>query len=472
MASTRKQLLAAALVGGIVGAMACAWFLAKRSDDQKTELRSQPVASQSSADAKTDAHLADGRPDTLILPKDVIKRLGVRIAEVEPAPKSRPLRLPGSLMLDPNRLARIHSHFEGIVMSLGTTTGDDGKPRPLRFGDHVKKSQTLAVVWSKEIGQKKSELLDAYSQFNLAKATLDKLKKLAPGEVSEHVMRDAQRNYESALINSQNGERTLRSWQLSEADVTAIKHEAERLHREGAGEQATAALREGWAELEVRAPIDGVLLEKNVTVGEIVDANLDLFKIGDVTRLMVVASAYEEDLAEIERLPGEMRKWKVSLTAEPEQAPLDGTFELAGRLIDPVQHTAQLVGWIENPQGRYIAGQFISARVELLPRKNEVAVPAGAVIESGEGAVLYTVAGEENNEFTRRVAAVAHRGRTYVHLRTNLTEDEQRRGFTTLEPGTRIVASGIVILESTWKELGLARAKSLTDDVEQLTRAE
>lgn len=469
MTAARVTVCAAALTGLVLGAAATGYFL-RHKPVAPTAEPVRPVVSHA-AEPKREACLAEGRPDTLVLPVDVMKRLGVRVAQVEPAPKSRPLKLPGSLMLDSNRLARIHSRFEGIVMTLGTISPAGEKPRPLRFGDAVKKDQTLAVVWSKEIGQKKSELLDAYSQLSLAKATLERLKTLRPGEISEHVMRDAQRTYEGALISTQNGERTLRSWQLSEADVAAIRHEAERLHKEGASEQATAALREGWAELEVRAPFDGVLLEKNITVGEIVDASLDLFKVGDVSRLMVAANVYEEDLAEIERLPPEKRRWKISLTAEPEEPPLEGAFELAGRLIDPVQHTAQLVGYIDNPQGRFIAGQFISALVELLPRTNEVAVPAGAVIESSEGAVMYTVGGEDGNEFTRRLTAVAHRGRSYVHLRTVLTDEELRRGFTVLQPGTRIVTSGIVILESTWKELGLARRADRADGSPQLTRA-
>ncbi|MCE9607081.1 MAG: efflux RND transporter periplasmic adaptor subunit [Planctomycetia bacterium] len=428
----------------------------------------QPATVAASSAPKEEARLLAGHPDTVYMPEEIVDRLGVRIAKVEKVPNSHPLKLPGSLMLDSNRLARIHSRFDGHIMSLGMHRGPDGKPdRPLQFGDEVEKDQTLAVIWSKEIGQKKSELLDSYSQFNLSKATLDRLKTLRPGEVSEHVLRDAQRAYEGALISVQNGERTLRSWQLSEAEVAAIRREAERLHGEGAAQQSASDLREGWAELQVRAPFQGVILEKNITIGEIVDASLDLFKIGDIRRLMVVANVYEEDLPGIIALPPEMRKWRIALTAEPEAAPLTGTFELAGKIIDPVQHTAQLVGWVDNPNGKYMAGQFISALVELLPRQGEIIVPAVAVIDSGEGGVLYVVGGEASNEFSRKLVAVSYRGRSFVHLRTQLTDDERQRGFTVLQPGQRVVSSGIVILESTWKELGLANPSNDTGLAQQ-----
>jgi cobalt-zinc-cadmium efflux system membrane fusion protein len=272
------------------------------------------------------------------------------------------------------------------------------------------------------------------------------------------VLRDAQRAYEGSLIAVQNYERTLRSWQLPEPDLQEIRREADRLHDEGESRPATAALREGWAELEVRSPIDGVILEKNVTVGELVDSGLDLFKVGDVSRLMIVANAYEEDLAEIEALSPSDRLWTVRLPAEPQVAPLRGTFDLAGRIIDPVQHTAQLVGHVDNPGGRLMAGQFITATIELPPHPNEVVLPATAVIETGDGGIAFVADGVVPNRFSRRAVVVVERSSRFVHVRTELTDDEKAAGFSALEPGREVVSSGLVILESTLKELRLAGA--------------
>lgn len=462
-AKTKSFISAVVLLA--IGA-ACGYFAHGRiSPSAKPVI--QPIV-EATREPTERARLVPGETGTVFMPQEVVQRLGVRVGKVEKVPDAQPLKLPGSLMLDSNRLARIHSRFDGHIVELGMHKGADGKPdRPLQFGDEVEKDQVLAVIWSKEIGQKKSDLLDAYSQYNLNKATIDRLKNLRPGEVSEHVLRDAQRAYESALISVQNGERTLRSWQLSEEDVASIRREAQRLHGEGAADKTPSELQFEWAELQVRAPFQGVILEKNITVGEIVDVSLDLFKIGDIRRLMVVANVYEEDLPGITALPPEKRKWTISLTAEPEAPPLTGTFELAGKIIDPVQHTAQLVGWVDNPNGKYMAGQFISARVDLLPRTQEVVVPAVAVIDSGEGGVLYTVGGAGGNEFSRRRVAVSSRGRQFVHLRTELTDDERQRGFSVMQPGERVVSSGVVILESTWKELGLTRAKEDTGLAQQ-----
>ena len=54
--------------------------------------------------------------------------------------------------------------------------------------------------------------------------------------------------------------------------------------------------------IEVRSPLDGVILEKNIALGDLVDTNLDLFKIADLSRLRVMAHAYEEDLPLLDAL--------------------------------------------------------------------------------------------------------------------------------------------------------------------------
>ena len=54
--------------------------------------------------------------------------------------------------------------------------------------------------------------------------------------------------------------------------------------------------------MEVRCPFDGMVLEKNIVAGDIVDTNLDLFKIADLSVLGVMANVYEEDLPALDGL--------------------------------------------------------------------------------------------------------------------------------------------------------------------------
>ena len=55
------------------------------------------------------------------------------------------------------------------------------------------------------------------------------------------------------------------------------------------------------SDTEVRAPLDGVVLAKSVELGEVVVVNQPLFKVGDVTRLILEVSVDEADIGRVRR---------------------------------------------------------------------------------------------------------------------------------------------------------------------------
>ena len=120
----------------------------------------------------------------------MVRSLDIKTLPAKGATRSR--RMPplnGSLALDPDFLARVHSRFAGEVVEVGTVADPDGREsspggtavRVVRFGDKVEKGQLLAVVWSKDLGEKKSELMDALSQLRINRDTLNRLKTLTEG---------------------------------------------------------------------------------------------------------------------------------------------------------------------------------------------------------------------------------------------------------------------------------------------------
>ena len=70
-----------------------------------------------------------------------------------------------------------------------------------------------------------------------------------------------------------------------------------------------------WGRVTLRAPFDGIIVERNVHMDEmVVDNTVNLFQIADVSRLLVIASCPEEALPILERSPrasgsGPCRPW-------------------------------------------------------------------------------------------------------------------------------------------------------------------
>jgi cobalt-zinc-cadmium efflux system membrane fusion protein len=324
--------------------------------------------------------------------------------------------------------------------------------RTLRFGDRVKEGQLLAVVWSKDLGEKKSELVDALSQLRVNRDTLTRLKSLTEGVIAQRQVREAERAVEASVVAVARAEATLRTWRVSEAEMEAVAAEATRLGKQDGRPDPNTVRR--WARVELRAPLAGTILEKNVAVGDIVDTSTDLFKIADLTRLCVWAHAYEDDLPGLLALPKPIR-WTVRLKADPQGAAVTGVIDKIGDLIDPNQHTALVLGRVENPDERMRAGQFITATVAEPPPTGEVEVPTTALLEDGVDSVVLVQERPDRPAYTLRHVAVTARYQDVVHLRAGGTPQGEKgdKKLAPLAPGDRVVVAGAVELKAALEDL-------------------
>src|SRR5579872_4242440 len=86
------------------------------------------------------------RPDTIRFSSESLEALKIGMVVVQEAPPPEPLRLPGKVVIDPNRLIPVHSRFTGELVRIGTIR-DGTEDRPLRYGDRIQKNDLIGVVW-------------------------------------------------------------------------------------------------------------------------------------------------------------------------------------------------------------------------------------------------------------------------------------------------------------------------------------
>ena len=417
-------------------------------------LREKKPAAQSTAEARANetsppVELVEGSRDTIRITPQLVDSLGIKFSEAHGAPPPESLQLAGSLFADPSRLRRLHSRFAGDVVALGTVKDGDDE-RPLRFGDKVKVGDVLAIVWSKEVGEKKSELVDALSSLAVRKAKLDRVKSLNPGILTLDKISEAERDHQSAVIAVERAERTLRAWNLQD-EIKEAHDEAARIQ---AGESAgdTAAERR-WAEIPIVSSIDGEVLEVNVAVGEFIDTNLDLFKIGDLSRLGVFAQAYEDDLPLLTAIPPSQREWTIIFNTNAGTQPLRGKFDQIGEIIDPTQHTATVIGWVDNRDRQMKVGQFVTTHIHLPQQAGEVCIPSSGVIEDGNSNTILVVKDSSQTLLQRRKVAITRRGVDRTCIRIHPTSAERAAGAEPLHEGEMVVSSGVLELDGALETL-------------------
>jgi cobalt-zinc-cadmium efflux system membrane fusion protein len=433
--------IVAALAAGVLFGMPLvrAWTQpAKANEEQRAEPAERGVQPVPGA---TDA--------VEVLPK-VKDKLRIKLEAVSEA-KPRLLEMRGQLTFDPQEISRVRSRFAGEIDQIIEVRDDQASEelrrsvtRPRRPGDFVKKGDLLAVVWSKDLGEKKSELVDALSQLYLDQTVLKDVEEgIAKGIIPEQRGREQRRQVETDLIAVSRARRTLVSWRLSDDEIQEIEKEA-KLVRERKGERDLEK-QKNWPRVDITSPINGVIAEKNFVGGDFVaDSSSDMFKIANISHLMVWANLYEEDLAALQayekQLNGKSIPWKVRLRNDAGFTPVAGKVTRIGLIVDPVQHTVIVEGTVDNKDFRLRPGENITASVTLPPPEGEVSIPIGALVEDGKESIVFKVTGE--NQFTMIPVHVTRRG---------LEEAQIKVGQ--VKKGDKVVSSGAIELKAALEDL-------------------
>jgi cobalt-zinc-cadmium efflux system membrane fusion protein len=418
---------------------------------------------QRPAKPRLPVELVEDMPHTLSIPESVRKALGIQEVAVAQKPKQdRPLVMPGSTALDPGRVMHVRTRFNAEVVEISqvvdeTLRSSSGSTvlRELRSGDKVRKGEALAVVWSTDVGSKKSDLVDAIVQLRLDEKRLKAREELyKQGSLPEDTLNQTRRDVVSDVNAKGRAERTLRTWNIPEKEIQAVYEEAELAYaRQGKRDQEKERL---WARSELIAPRDGTIVERNISVGEYVaDNTINLFTIAEVDRLLVIANPPEDQLPSLLSLRRDQMRWRLE-TVGAEL--IEGPIEEIGYILDPNQHTAVVKGYINNPGVKLRAGQFVTAKVNLPPPEHVVEVPLTALAEDGKQSFVFVQPDPAKERFTMRRVLVTHRFKETAFVRSRVTPAEQKltpqeeaQGLQRpepLKPGELYIASGVLELRS------------------------
>jgi cobalt-zinc-cadmium efflux system membrane fusion protein len=481
-----KPVLIGAVVVVVAGVIAFAtlgmdtissWFHKKEEKDPAKE--SKPAAEL----VRDDKGLPIS-PPTIRLTERVANSLGIKNQTIVEAITPKNLRaLPpqmGTLAYDNDRLFAVTSRFAGEVseimecppkqrgsvplppnMKLPKSVDvlnppKEGK-RLFTIGDTVKKGDLLAIVWSKDLGDKKAALIDAIIDLRRDTEKMLELEKLYyEGAASKASYLEAQRAVRLDLSRRNSAERTLRIWKLDDKEIDAIKKEAETIQEDKRDPKKEM----NWARVEVRALNDGVIVEKNTHVGGWVDPsnyNTPMFRVADLSKLQVWLNPVEEYLPVLQEF---LKKplatplnWEIHLQADPRAKPLNGALLRVNPSIEPTQRTALVIGVVDNPESRLLVGQFVTATIQVPLEDGLVEIPTAALNEEKGQSVVFVQPDKDKLEFTMRPVSVAYRFKDVVYVRSKIEHHKDGEKVQPLLPGERVVTESIVELTKALRDL-------------------
>ena len=356
---------------------------------------------KTNADAPQPAAAAPASPaaaGVVKLDADSMKQIKVDEANGENAPQA--LTTTGKVQFDENRIARILPPVSGQVQQLHVQVGD-----PVHAGE------TLFMLNSRDVAAAFAEHIDAHRDLDLAQKTLAMTQDLYDHQAASKIsLQQAQNDVDKDTARLRQSEQSLR--------VLGID-----MPEEVADAQALTP------RVPVRAPMNGVITQRDVTDGQFVDAqSAPLLTIADLSTVWVLADVYERDLHHLSI----GQKAEVTTNAYPDQKFVARIAQI-GNVVDPETHTLTVRFLVNNLQQRLKPGMFATASIELAPTGGQaLTVPSSAVfMEEGKS---YSYVQTGNTAFTRRQVSTVPDGQNRVRVMAGLRE------------GERVVTDGVLLL--------------------------
>ncbi len=191
---------------------------------------------------------------------------------------------------------------------------------------------------------------------------------------------------------------------------------------------------ESLAPYQLTTAIDGTVLEKHLTRGEAIDRDKGAFLVADLRNVWVDLAVYQKDLSHI--AVGQ----RVRISAGEEGPEAEGTIAYITPTVDPPTRTTTARVVLDNADGKWRPGMFVTARV-LEPAQAALVVPLSAV-QMHEGRPVVFLQGDEG--LVPRELALGKRGETNVEVLAGL------------EAGERFVAENSFLIKA---ELGKGEAE-------------
>lgn len=294
-------------------------------------------------------------------------KVGIEVEPVWTLPVMEAVQGNGEVGYDQTRLARLSARLPGTVWKVFR-----------QQGDAVKAGELLAVIDAADVGKAKAELLQAFASLGLKTQTLASVRD-SEGAVPATRIREAEAAVREAEIRIHAARQTLVNYGLP-VDVTEIQkltstQQESKLRFLAIPDKLVKGLDTSMATtnlLPLVAPMDGVVVSRDVVAGEVVDSTKMLFTVADIRQMWVTLDLRLEDTK------------LVALDQEVRFLP-DGGTETTGRIAwistetDPKTRTLKLRAILENPEGRLRANMFGTGRVVLRREKEAIVVPTEAV---------------------------------------------------------------------------------------------
>ncbi len=326
-----------------------------------------------------------------------LKAAAIEVGTAGPARIATVLQFPGEIQLNDDRTVHVVPRVPGVAESVFVSTGQS-----------VKKGQLLAVLSSQMISEQRANFKAAERRLEHAQSIYVREKRLWEQKIS------AEQDYLQAQHSVQEAELELENARQKLAAVGAGSNER------------------GLNRFELRAPHDGLVVERNLSTGEAVKEDAPIFTISDLSTVWAEVHIPAKDLPYV-HVGGQ-----VTVRATAFDAKANGTVAFVGALVGEQTRMAKARILLANPKGTWRPGLFVTVEINARDVQVPVAIDAEAIQTLGTQPVVFI---RNDNSFVPRP------------VKLGMTDGRTIEVVEGLPPGTRYAGKGSYILKSELSKL-------------------
>lgn len=365
------------------------------------------VASGASCGSRADADSVTSRADStrrdssVVLPAE--QRARIAVAVVEPSSFHRIVQTTGTVQYDGDQSTQILAPISGPVTRI-----------LVQPGVHVHRGQALAYVSSPDFAE-------AVADYRKARATAVNAQRVA--------------NLDAQLFKND----AIARRDLEQAETDAISAAADRdaalqrLQALGVDDVTLGALQAGHEAEEVRgvirSPIEGTLVERAITPGQLLQAgSTPCFTVADIAAMWVMANVFESDLASVH--VGD----PATVVSNASREPIAGKVDNVAAFVDSSTKATSVRIVVPNRGGLLKKDMYVNVGIRSHDQSTGLLVPVGAVLRD-----------EDNRPFVFIQDSAGRYERRTVELGSRI--DDRYEISDGLRAGDRVIASGGLFLQ-------------------------
>lgn len=271
----------------------------------------------------------------------------IQVQNASPVTLRQTFSVPAKITVNELRQAVVVAKAPGVVTKVSKN-----------IGDAVQIDEILAVLESKEMAEAKAAYITALKREALAAKTLSSEEALKEKKIS------SEQDYLHSLLAAEeahiNLEVAAQQLYLLGLNVSEIKQ----LNQDGLN---------GLCCYQIKAPLKGVIIQKNITLGSLVGSDQEVFKIADLDTVWVELGIYSNNLMQIK--PGH----KIFLSSfKDDQPTAQAEIIHISPIIDEHTRTATAIALLSNSSKNWFPGSYVRAEIVT----DEIQVPVAVLKEA------------------------------------------------------------------------------------------